>query len=318
MRRFLTVTCIALGVFLIVVAVLGRFYAYPKLAVAPIDQESVTQLQAEDATILDIATLGPITTDLTVESRTVGDVEASEEATEEAGKEIRVWVNTTSTRSEDGEVRSRASERAAFDAYTGEAVPCDDCFREDTQGEKEQIELEGLVYKFPFDTQKQDYDFWDNSINDTAPATYTGTDEVEGMSVYTFEMVVPDTVVGQREVPGSLFDSKKPAVDADVHYEITRTFFVEPNTGAVVNRIDAQNNYLEYDGTQVTATEATVSYTDEQVKAMVEDEVGNQGTLLGLLKGIGWILALGFGILLLAVGLVLMFRARSEDADHRA
>lgn len=317
MRRFLTVGCIALGAFLIVSAVLMRFYAYPRLAVAPIDQESVTMLHATDATILDIATLGPITTDLDVESRTVGDVEASEQASEEAGEEIRVWVNTTSTRSGDGEVRSRTTERAAFDAFTGEAVDCDDCFREDTEGEKEEVQRSGLIYKFPFATEKKDYEFWDANLNDTATATYTGTDTIEGLDVYTFEMVVPETVIGTREVPGSLFDDKAPAVDADINYEITRTFSVEPNTGAVVNRVDDQNTWLEYDGTDVTATEATIAYTDEQVKDMV-DEVDDQGMLLGYLKGLFPLLAGGIGLLLLVIGLVLSFTGSSRRAAHRA
>jgi hypothetical protein len=317
MRRFLTVGCIALGAFLIVSAVLMRFYAYPRLAVAPIDQESVTMLHATDATILDIATLGPITTDLDVESRTVGDVEASEQASEEAGEEIRVWVNTTSTRSSDGEVRSRTTERAAFDAFTGEAVDCDDCFREDTEGEKEEVQRSGLIYKFPFATEKKDYEFWDANLNDTATATYTGTDTIEGLDVYTFEMVVPETVIGTREVPGSLFDDKAPAVDADINYEITRTFSVEPNTGAVVNRVDDQNTWLEYDGTDVTATEATIAYTDEQVKDMV-DEVDDQGMLLGYLKGLFPLLAGGIGLLLLVIGLVLSFTGSSRRAAHRA
>jgi len=316
MRRILTVGCFALGAFLIVSAVLMRFYAYPKLAVAPIDQESVTLLHATDATILDIATLAPITTDLAVESRTVGDVDASEKASDEAGKQVRVWVNTTSTRSDDGEIRSRSSERVAFDAYTGYAVPCDDCFREDTEGEKQHVDVKGLVYKFPFGTEKKDYQFWDTNIVDTATAKYTGTDTVEGMDVYTFEMVVPDTVIGTQEVPGSLFDLKKPAVTADMHYEITRTFYVEPNTGAVVNRIDDQNQWLEYNGGQVTATEASVSYTDDQVKQMVDDEVGNQGTLLGILKGLAPLLAGGIGLVLLAMGLVLTLRGRSQDGRH--
>ncbi len=53
MRRLLGPILIGLGMFLVAAAALIRFYAYPTLAVAPIDQNSVTLLSAEDATIFD-------------------------------------------------------------------------------------------------------------------------------------------------------------------------------------------------------------------------------------------------------------------------
>ena len=50
MRRILGPLLVGVGCFLIVAALLVRFYAYPKLAVAPVNQNSVTKLQAEGAT----------------------------------------------------------------------------------------------------------------------------------------------------------------------------------------------------------------------------------------------------------------------------
>lgn len=311
MRRFLSVALIALGGFLVVSALLMRFYAYPNLAVAPIDQNSVTNLSASDATILDVSTLKPITTDLAVESRTVSDVEASEEATEEAGEEVRVWVNTTSIQSADGEVRSRSTDRAAFDASSGLAVDCADCFRETTQGERQEVDFEGLIYKFPFDAQKTDYPFWDGSIQDTATATYAGTDSIEGLDVQVYEMEVPETVIGTREVPGSLFGVDEPAVEADVNYQISRTFYVEPATGAVIDRVDDTRNWLTYEGSEVTATEAQLSYTDEQVQENV-DELGTQAKLLSGLKLLFPLIAGLLGVVLLAVGIVLAVSDRSS------
>ena len=46
-----------------------KVYAYPQLAVAPTDQNSVTVLVGPDATIFDTATLTEITTDLTTAGR---------------------------------------------------------------------------------------------------------------------------------------------------------------------------------------------------------------------------------------------------------
>ena len=75
MRRLLGPILVGIGAFLVVTGVLARFYAYPALAVAPMDQNSVTELEAKGATILDLSTLKEVTTDMAVVNRTVGDVE---------------------------------------------------------------------------------------------------------------------------------------------------------------------------------------------------------------------------------------------------
>ena len=57
MRRILGPLLVGVGCFLIVAALMVRFYAYPKLAVAPVNQNSVTKLQAEGATFFNTGTL---------------------------------------------------------------------------------------------------------------------------------------------------------------------------------------------------------------------------------------------------------------------
>ena len=109
-----------LGAFLLVLAVMLKVYVYPQLAVAPADQNSVTVLTGPGATIFDTATLEEVTTDLTTQVLTVGDVDAAEEE----GNGVVVWQSLTSTKDSDGVIRSRDVERAAFDEYTAEAVNC--------------------------------------------------------------------------------------------------------------------------------------------------------------------------------------------------
>ncbi len=48
-------------------------------------------------------------------------------------------------------------------------------------------------------------------------------------------------------------------------YAMTRTFYVEPVTGAPVNRVEERVQELVYDGTEVPAFVGTVQYTDAQV-----------------------------------------------------
>jgi hypothetical protein len=314
MRRFAAPVLFGLGAFLLVAAALLKFYAYPQLAVAPIDQDSVTYLSAEDATVFDTSSLKEITVDLEVASTTRGDVAASEEA----GDDVRVWVGTTTVTSDDGVVRSQSIERAAHDARTGEAVNCCGGFISSTEGEREEPQRSGLVYKFPFGTEKKDYDFWDSTLGDTAPATYVEEDDVQGLDVYVFEMSIPATIVGTREVPGSVVGEDAATVDADVVYSNTKTFWVEPTTGAIIDRQEHTTTTLAVDGVdKVTATDAELSYTDAQVDKMVDD-VSAKASMLGLLHTLIPLLALVLGLLALAAGFLLARRAESAPpADDR-
>ena len=140
-----------LGAFMLVVALLLKVYAYPALAVAPKDQNSLTVLFGPDATIFDTRSLTEIQTDLTTRVITVGDVAAAEEQ-----DGVVVWLSKTSTRSADGVVRSRDVELAAFDDHTGEAVNCCGEYLEEEEGVQEPVEHQGLLSKFPFDTAAED------------------------------------------------------------------------------------------------------------------------------------------------------------------
>ena len=110
--------------------------------------------------------LSEIGTDLSTVVRTVGDVAATEE---EAGDNVRVWVSTVSTRSGDGVVRKRQAERVAFDATTGEAVTCCGEFLETEKGKATPVRHEGLVFKFPFETEERAYSWWDDALREAVP-----------------------------------------------------------------------------------------------------------------------------------------------------
>jgi hypothetical protein len=311
LRRLLGPILIGLGVFLVAAAGLIRFYAYPTLAVAPIDQNSVTELSAQDATIFDSnpKVLEDITTDLSVKSRTVGDVDASEKAPDG----VLCWVNTTVVTSSDGVQRSASVERMGHDEVTGEARDGCGSFTESEEGVREPVKPEGLIYKFPFGTEKKAYDFWDGDLGKAVPAAYDGEDSIEGMKVYRFVQTIPDTVIGTLEVPGSLLGSDEPSVDADQHYQNTRTFYVEPATGAVVNRIDDQLSQVSYEGQTLTLNDSTVHYTDAQVSDLV-DQVQTKAFLLANARVVFPLVALVLGLLSIAGGLLLARRGRGGAA----
>lgn len=312
MRRFFGPVLLGLGGFLVVGALLMRFYAYPTLAVAPVDPDSVTELSAQDVVLFDSnpEVLDTITTDLDIVSRTVGDVEA----TEDAPDGTRVWVSTTSVRDEDGVVRSRSAEVIPMDARTAEAEDFGESWQETVEGEKVTVARTGHVLKFPFDTQKKDYEYWDSTARQAFTAEYTGTQDRDGLTTYVFEQEIPDTVVGTREVPGAILGLEdEPSVDAEVHYENSRTLWIEPTTGALVDRIDDQRQWLAYDGAELTVQDGTIAFTDEQVATLVADYKSTAPLLAGM-KGTYPLIAGLLGLLALAAGAALMLRSRSRHA----
>lgn len=311
MRRLGGPILVGIGAFLVVVGLLARFYAYPALAVAPIDQNSVTNLEAPDATILDTATLSEVTTDLAAANKTAGDVAASEDA----GDDIRVWTSTTSFRDGIGNIRSRSAERYAFDANTGEAVNCCDAFIETTDGDRQPVKREGLISKYPFDTQKQDYKFWDGTLGQAVTTEFVEESEIDGLTVYQFRYEVPTTVVGSREVPGSLLGVDESAVQADVQYSTITQHWVEPVTGAIIDRVSETANTLGYEGeTVLTTTGGTFSYTDAQVAANVEDFSG-KASALSAVKSTVPLVGLILGLILIGAGVFLARRNETAGAN---
>ena len=113
----------------------------------------------------------------------------------------------------------------------------------------------------------------------------------------TIEPTVIDTV----DVPGAVFGCDEPSVSADTIYEMTRTLYVEPTTGAPLNRVEDRNQVLSYDGTDVPAFVGTVQYT-EKSQADSLDKVQTRATLLRLAD---WVFPIGFvllGLLCIAGG----------------
>lgn len=301
-RRLLGAIVAGLGALLFVAGGLVHFYAVPALSVAPIDQNSVTSLEAKDATLFDTATLAPITTDLSVKARTVGDVEASEKAPDG----VLVWVGTTTITSSDGIIRSQSVKRTPFDETTAEAVNCCGAFNETEQGVRTPVKRTGLVWKFPFDTEKKTYPVWDDTLGKAVPTKYTGTAKVLGHTTWVFENDVPATVVGTQDVPGSLFgEASNDNVTADDYYQNHNKYYVEPVTGAIVNQVTDTKSWFDYNGTELVTTEAHLEYTQKQIRDIYDETLGNQPALLSLARGfVPWVVAI-LGLGLIAAGGVL-------------
>ncbi len=302
---------LGIGVFAIVAAGLLRFYAYDQVAIAPIDQNSVSTLVGPDATIFDTGALQEIQVDLTTRAKTVGLVKE----TEDAGDDVRVWEITTSTSDQNGVMRSRSVERIAFDTHSGEAVNCCGAYIETEAGNKVAVKRKGLLVKFPFGTEKKTYDWWDTDLGQAVPIKYVKDEQIEGVDTYKFEQTIEPTVVATQEVPASVLgEDAEGNLEAEMTYSNVRTLWVEPRTGVVIKRAEQQLNTIRYDGTdRVITTEVTTGFDDKTVKDNAET-YGSLSTMLFLVRTLVPLLLLLLGLGLL-VAVVVLTRRRSAVTD---
>ena len=318
MRRMIGPVLVGLGVFLIVAAGLVRFYAYPALAKVPDGYNSTTELEANGAQIFNSNpdVLAAETHDLSITSRTHEDVSA------DAPEGVVVWVNLSTIVRGDGTEFQKSTERVPFDDVSGEAVECEDCDPfievrriEDNELERVPTTFEGQVYKFPFGTERKDYDQWDGTLGEAVPATYEGEEDIQGVTVYKFVQEIEPTVVQTRDLPGSIFGSDEPTVSAEMVYAMTRTLYVEPVTGSPIDRVEERTQELVYDGVRVPAFVGTVQYTDGEVDEIVE-KVDTKATLLGGTRLLIPVILLLLGGVLLGLGLIINKRLSSDADDH--
>jgi hypothetical protein len=322
MRRIAGLVLVALGVALIALAIALPTYVYPRVAKAPIDPNTQLVARGEGITVL------------------------LPRSIEDGGTQIFNNQVVTVTRSIDGELRQGAPmpadderfyrlsfradvegkgllqayvEGACFNQETGLATNCGGDYLvtdpTDTQGQP--IEHRGLMFKFPFNTERRDYPFWDVNIKAPATARYDGTERLNGLLTYRFVQVIQDTVIGQQDIPGELIgDPQTPSLTADRIYSTKRTLWVEPYTGAIIKGSEQVNQRLAADGKQAPIITGYLEYTPETVQANV-DEYGESASGLRFVSRIGpiggWILGPIF--LLVGLGLLAMSRRRERDDE---
>jgi hypothetical protein len=322
---------IGLGVFLIALAALFRFYAYERLAVVPLDQETTSISEGPGATVFSIAQGEEVELDLISTRNVVGDVAASEDASESEDRDLAVWETFVFTGeegeefSEDNPPLSATHDRVAFDRHTGEAVNCCGQYTSSSTdpdtGEEirdESTPITGQFFKLPFGSEKKTYQFWDGSVKDSTDLEYQATEEIEGLTVYRYQQVIEPTDVGDLpEGAGSLFGVDDPDAVIDRVYSNTRTLWIEPETGVIIRGQEAQLVTADYQGeTVATVTDVTIGYSDETIS----DNVDTYSSLATSLKAVRtWVPIAGLvlGLLSLAGGFLLLLRGRREAGAHR-
>jgi hypothetical protein len=294
MARRVGFVLVFLGLFLLFFALVERVYAYPRLKKAPLDQYSRPVATGTGSYFnRSPDKLREITGAQLKNVRTVrGDVKAGSD-------EVAVWDSFNSTvDTADQGVITATQERIALDRVTAQSVQC--C--------GENPRHQGLTLKFPFDTRKTTYQFWDAPAQRALPAAFTRTERINGVSVYRFEQRIDQLDIGDQDIPGTLAgEPGTPSVQTDAIYSNVKTIWVEPATGIIVKAQQDVTQVLRTPGGEnvLTLIDAVLTYDEATVDANADDAAKgvNQLRLLGTILPVA---ALALGLIALAAGLVLL------------
>jgi hypothetical protein len=294
MGRRVGFVLVFVGLFLLFFGLFARVYTYPRLKKAPLDQYS-EPVATGNGTYFNRSPdkLKEITGAQLKNVRTVrGDVKAGTD-------EVAVWDSFTSTvDTADQGVITATQERIALDRVTAQSVQC--C--------GENPRHQGLTLKFPFDTQKTTYQFWDGPAQRALPAAFTREEKLEGVTVYRFEQRIDRLDVGDQEIPGTLAgDPDTPAVQTNIIYSNTKTLWVEPATGIIVKAQQDATQVLEAQGGEqvLTLIDAVLTY-DEATVSKNADDASSGANSLRLFGTVLPLVALFLGLIAIGAGLVLL------------
>ena len=196
---------------------------------------------------------------------------------------------------------------------------------------------EGLSYRFPFDTEKKTYPYFDPIAQKAFDANYEGEDDVNGLTAYKFVQNVGYDADGKLVEPIKYASLYKDAEDAQVtarasqwglpgdpdesiamtrFYAAKRTFWVDPVSGTIVKAEEHQNHYYARDPLRPEATMA--DYTVTSTEATVESQVAaarDERDRIALWSRILPITFTAAGLVALVAGVLLgSFGIRAESA----
>jgi hypothetical protein len=311
MKRVIGPGLLGLGVFLLVVAALVRFYAAPALVKIPLDQDVISVSEATDASYFDIGSLSVKTGQNIRATRQIqGDVSASSADT----VVFKAYVTVANA---DGTKFSESTDRVALDRRTAHAVNCCD---EEVDGDD--TRHTGLSYTFPIGTERKTYQFFDTAARKAFPMEYRATDTVKGLTTYKFEQKIDEQVIDQQTLPGAILGQpSKLLLTADMVYSNVRTVWVEPSTGAIVKGQEEQLRVLRAEGgPDTTVFEATVAFTDQAVDeavARAEDGIGKAKLITSTVPLVAFVLGVVLA-LLGALGTAMARRPRQAEARAEA
>jgi len=299
MLRLAALTIMGLGAALLTAALLLTTYTAGKIQKIPLDIDK-TLVSSGSGTALDPASLQAtrfvVDKNIPLVSQQAVTVETPANA-----QVVTFQVGTTVRRTDkqlDNGLLLAMVDTVTLNRHTAEAVSDDErpggsvqkprTIEDDKPSTNIALPHEGLAYRFPFDTEKKSYPFFDPIAQKPFDANYDGEDDVNGLTTYRFTQNIGYDADGKLVEPikyASLYDKNEEGevtaraelwglpgdpyepVTMTRFYAAQRTFWVDPVTGTVVKAEEHANHYYARDPLRpemaladykVTSTEQTV------------------------------------------------------------
>jgi hypothetical protein len=298
---------LGLGVFLLVLAPLLAWYVEPSAKQNPIDIDTKTVFTGTGS-YFDTDEIETVhNKKITITRQVRGDV-ADSEKSGRAVWDVSTTVDTEKSlpAADPHDALLWTQERWVTNRKTNAPVHC--C--------KEEPYYEGEAYlKFPFDVQKRDYRWWDNTLGATITMEYRGKKKIQGYEGMRFTAKVAPAKNGTRMVPGSIVDQpERSQVLAEEWYSNHGLeLVVDQATGRIIFAATGIRQTLRAPGSDEDAAvlldSKHIAFTTDTQKKQVElaKADSRQLRLVGQTLPIG---AGAAGTLLALVGVILVVRGR--------
>jgi hypothetical protein len=311
MRRVTGFVLAGLGVLLIAAAISLPTWVASQFIKFPLNVNETAVLEASNASYFSAATV-KLQTGVTVQA-----IYTIKGDPAKGSSSVAVWQQASSVSDITNHRSIQSTTRTlAFDRRTGQLV---NCCGASVNGNTA-VRQTGLAgYVFPFGTKKQTYQVFDTTLNRTVPYVYSGTATVGGIATYVFVQDTPSTQFATQVVPGSMLGVKTPLVRAPLFDKQHIVYYVDPETGALLDVNEHQTVTLRGPGAgaaalvlydaDLKATPATVSQT-VALDSSGRSEISLVETTLPLASGIA-----GGVALLAGAFLALRRRPRGDLAE---
>jgi hypothetical protein len=313
MRRILGVVLTGLGAFLLVLALLFRFYLPGQVIKFPLNEYTVSDLTGTNVTYFSDQTLAEVTGAKVRAASTVqGDVAAGSSST-------AVWNDVTgvfdiTSGPSPGTPIGYSSERIAFNRRTGLLVNC--CGA--AIGTKS-VKMSGQEFVWPIGTQKQNYQIFDTTLLKPETVKYTGTSTVDGVNVDIFVEHVTNQQFDTVSLPGSLVGiTGQSTVSLPEDLTATNTYYVDPASGSPLKVVENQTEFLRNPSTGATALtllHGTLTSTPQTVASAV-NTARHYDTEIAWVQDIGPLIGGLLGLLLLVLGILLVLGQYDEYYEY--
>ncbi|MGC4754609.1 DUF3068 domain-containing protein [Micromonospora trifolii] len=321
-----------LGVLLLVFAAGLPFYVAPAVTKLPYDLEPTTSVaEAKNARFLKITATGSSVSIEVPQGDLMSNVEVipqPDDTKDRLPKDLKgdavIWdVYQTVRRTDNQDVVSQYSTELALYRISGAAASWKDQWLNETGADGTpvgNVKYTGQIYKFPFGTDKRDYQIFDRDLKRATPAKFVGTEKIKGIETYRFEQRIDNEVLATPESSIQTLVGKfaPGATSGQIVYSNIRTVWVDPVTGSYVNVREQQHKELRPNtGTPTVLLDADFNYTDDTVSRSVETVKDNRFKI-GLISFWGPIVAGVLGLIAVVFGVWLVTRPEGGTARHRA